>query len=79
MQSGAGPCRSTGTPARLIQNVVKPNALAPIASQQFDDTKPMRERRQSQLVDRELVDARTWLVDPGSVDRKNAVDEPSSP
>jgi hypothetical protein len=31
-------------PVRLIQNVVKPKDLAPIASQQFDETKPMRER-----------------------------------
>ena len=37
---GAGPWRSTGAPVRLIQKVVKPNALAPIASQPFDDTQP---------------------------------------
>ena len=42
MRSGAGPWRSTGAPVRLIQNVVNPNALAPIASQPLEETKPMR-------------------------------------
>ena len=40
--SGLGPCRSNGDRWRLIQNEVKPNALAPMASHAFADTKPMR-------------------------------------
>src|ERR1700694_4997058 len=40
--SGVKPRRSTGAPNRLIQKTVKPKDLAPSASQQFDETKPMR-------------------------------------
>ncbi len=41
MRSGLNPVRSTGAPARLIQYTVNPYDFAPIASQQFEDTKPM--------------------------------------
>src|SRR5580765_1974840 len=39
--SGATPSASTGAPVRLIQKVRKPKALAPEASQQLLDTKPI--------------------------------------
>ena len=42
---GGGPWRSTGAPARLIQNAVKPNACAPMASQPFADTNAIAARR----------------------------------
>ena len=74
IRSGGGPWRSTGAPARLIQNVVNPNAFAPIASQPFDDTKPIRPAGTLQPVDGELVDARARLVDAGGIDREDAVE-----
>ena len=47
----------------------EPEGLGPTASQQFDETKPMRARRQTQPVDGELIDARARLVDAGGIDR----------
>jgi hypothetical protein len=62
-----------GDAARFTQKVVNPKAFAPIASQQFDETKPIRARA-LQPVDGELVDARARLEDPRSVDGKHAVE-----
>ena len=42
MRSGLKPMRSAGAPLRLIQKTWKPKALAPSASQQLEETKPMR-------------------------------------
>ena len=63
---------------RLIQNEVKPNALAPMASQAFADTNPIRPA-ELQLIDRELVNAWARLVNVGRVDGKNGIEVAGDP
>src|SRR5207244_2157582 len=48
-KSGAGAWRSVGSPSRLIQKVVNPNAFAPAASQPFDETNAMGAGKRRQL------------------------------
>ena len=78
--SAVKPSSSGGSAARRwIQKVSSPAEAAPATSQQFEDTKPTSAGRTSQMLGRQVVDARARLEDLHLLDTQDGVEEIGDP